>query len=265
MRIPFTKCSGCGNDFIIIDNREGLLSKIEVSSFAKKICKRRSSIGADGILIIEQDKEFPFSMRYFNSNGSEADFCGNGARCVALYGVRQSIVSKNFLFSSKVGVHRVVIGKRIATSLPPPVEIRLNLKVEKLPSPLHYIKILVPHTVIFSEGREDVSILGKRIRFHPRFQPEGTNVDFVELKGPSLLKIRTYERGVEGETLSCGTGAAASAIISFLLKRVSPPVRCLFKGGELLVRFPQDLSEIWLEGATEITFNGEVEYEESKS
>ena len=260
MRIPFTKCSGCGNDFIIIDDREEILSKIDLPPFIKKICKRRNSIGADGVLIIEPDKEFPFSMRYFNSDSSEADFCGNGARCVALYGFKQNIVSKNSIFSSKAGIHKAVIGERIAISLPPPSEIKLNLKLEELPSPLHYIKILVPHTVIFFG---DISTLGKKIRSHPEFQPEGTNVNFVELAGPSLLRIRTYERGIEGETPACGTGAVASSVIAFSLKKVSPPVRCIFKGGELWVKFPEDLSEVWLEGNAELTFNGEVEYEET--
>ena len=261
MKIPFTKCSGCGNDFIIVDNREGLLSKIDIPYFTKLVCRRRDSIGADGVLIMEKDREFPFLMRYFNKDGSRAEFCGNGARCIALYSYKNNITSNSFSFRSEAGIHRALIKDKVSISLPSPQEIRLNLEPKEFAYPIHYIKVLVPHSVVFSKG-EDILDLGKRIRFHPKFQPEGTNVDFVELAGPSILKIRTYERGVEGETPSCGTGAVASSIIAFLLKMATLPVRCKFKGGELIVRFSQDLGEVWLEGDTELTFKGEVEYKE---
>ncbi len=219
MKIAFTKLEGSGNDFVLIDN-----IKSNVPSFSKKsrskLCDRKRGIGADGILLLEKDRKFPFMMRYFNADGKEAEMCGNGARCSALYASMKNIVPSKFSFRSKSGIHKAQVFENNLVKVELPAckfERNVKIKIEGKKFDGFFLTVGVPHLVIFAENidKVDVEKIGKRIRNLKRFTPEGTNVNFVKIKNRNRLSIRTYERGVEAETLSCGTGAAASAYIAY--------------------------------------------------
>lgn len=228
MKIAFTKVEGLGNDFILIDNRENRISPLK-KSIRRRLCSRKKGIGADGILILEKDKEFPFMMRYYNADGGEAEMCGNGARCAALYAFSKGFVCRKFSFRSKSGIHNAEIlkGNSVKVGLPAcEFKGKIKLKIGRIKLDGFFLKVGVPHLVIFSKHIEkvDVEQIGKKIRNLKRFAPEGTNVNFVEILSKNRLGVRTYERGVEGETLSCGTGAAAASALAYREKLVSLPV-----------------------------------------
>ncbi len=266
MEIAFTKMVGNGNDFIVVDNRSGALSARTYSAFAR-ICQRKTSIGADGVLVMENDPGLPFSMRYFNSDGSEAEMCGNGARCLALYAHSKGIASQEMSFSSRAGVHTASVSANwVRLKFTDPGEVRLDLPFvlneERLVC--HFLNSGVPHLVLFVENLRAVKVteLGRGLRFHPELEPEGANVNFVQVIGNTSIKIRTYERGVEDETLSCGTGAVASAIVSHLKGRVQPPVEVSTQGGFLRVDFQSQEGEVtgvYLEGEARIAYEGKIE------
>ena len=272
--IVFTKMSGSGNDFIVIDNRNKIVKT--ASAFAKKYCNRE---GVDGLLLVEKShlRHADFRMVYYNSDGSRASFCGNGARCISLFAYLNKIASSKMSFESDAGL----ISSEVKDNLKCHCESRLDgpwqsqtVKI-KMPAPKNFkldfdlttavpiakpsacygasknfeasfVNTGVPHTVIFVESLRkqgylvedikniDVNNLGRLIRFHKKFKPAGTNVNFVKVLGKNKLQVRTYERGVEAETLACGTGVVASAIISIMKKYVSSPVSVLTQGGETL-------------------------------
>lgn len=266
MEITFTKMVGNGNDFIVVDNRSGALSAEVYSAFAR-ICQRKTSVGADGVLLMEKDPELPFSMRYFNSDGSEAEMCGNGARCIALYAHSKGIAPREMSFSSRAGVHTASVSANwIRLKFTDPGEVRLDvplvLNAERLVC--HFLNSGVPHLVLFVENLPTLKVteFGRGLRFHPELGPEGANVNFVQVIGDTSIKIRTYERGVEDETLSCGTGAVASAIVSHLKGKVQPPVEVSTQGGLLRVDFQPlggQVTEVYLEGEARIAYEGKIE------
>jgi diaminopimelate epimerase len=262
---PFYKSTGCGNDFIIFDNREGEIPT--TSEFIKKVCERKFGIGGDGVLFIEKSHRSDFKMRIFNPDGSEAELCGNGARCIASVAKRLGVCTDNPSFETGAGVLSASIaGDTVKVSLPHPTETALNLRLPidgKNGRSLHFINTGVPHTVMLVNDvlSVDVQGLGSKIRHHPRFQPNGTNVDFVEIKDSKSIKLRTYERGVENETLACGTGAVASACITALLGHTNPPViEVEVMGGETLkiyfVITKGKIEDLFLEGRVQILFKG---------
>ncbi len=235
--IPFTKLQSSGNDFVIINNFDSIIARSNQTDLAKKICPRKTGVGSDGLLILEPDSDYPFFMRFLNPDGTEA-FCGNGSLCSALLACRLNLAPSQMTFRSPWGIHQAsVAGDTVALTMPPPKDWKLNLKIDRATG--HFINSGAPHTVLFVEDCDqiDIASAGRHIRHHSLFAPGGTNVDFAQVLSPSRLVIRTYERGVENETLSCGSGAVAAASTGFLVKQLIPPIICTFKGGDLWVDF----------------------------
>lgn len=262
MKLDFTKAHGAGNDFIVFAHPEQ--PDDFFSKAAPALCDRRKGIGADGILLIRKEPGYDFRMVYFNSDGSRAEFCGNGARVLVLFAWVRKIAGEAMAFRSDVGKLRGEIRKGEPwVSLPDPEDIKLNQQIKGLPSPIFLVNSGVPHAVVFLDdlANLDVENLGSMIRSHPYFAPAGTNADFVHIQSDGKISVRTYERGVDAETLACGTGAAAVATILNLVKDIKPPIELSFPGGFLNVDFTvnEGISDVMLGGETEITFTGEIE------
>ncbi|MFZ5802209.1 MAG: diaminopimelate epimerase [Candidatus Omnitrophota bacterium] len=263
--IPFYKIAASGNDFIVIDNRKRVITKPK--SFARKVCAFHTGIGADGLLLLENSRFGQFKMRIINSDGSEAEACGNGFRCIALFAREIMDLSKSFRFESLAGmVYAKVDGSRVRVQLPQPKGLELDRKLDIGGETLGYcfINTGVPHAVIFTKKlkRLDLNCLAPKIRYHRRFAPKGTNVNFVEVQSHHEIHVRTYERGVEAETMACGTGSTASAIVSSLKGFTRPPVRVITHGGEVLIidfkNHDFEASEVTLEGEVNIVFEGKL-------
>lgn len=263
--LTFSKMVASGNDFIVIDNRKGLF-KNPVKT-AAKICSLHTGIGADGVLLFEKSQKADFKMRIINSDGSEAEACGNGFRCIALYAKEKVGYSSSFCFESLAGIiHAQVKNKNVRVQMVNPTALRLRAQLQVEGHRLHYsfLNTGVPHSVILVQGLEkiDVPNLGRMVRYHKDFQPKGTNVNFVEVKTVRDIQVRTYERGVENETLACGTGSTASAIITCLSGYAKPPVRVHTRGGEILtVDFKRDgekLTNVTLEGEASFVYEGKI-------
>jgi diaminopimelate epimerase len=267
--ILFTKMSGHGNDFIVIDNRGENLS-IDWSEKACSWCRRRGAVGADGILLVEKSNIADFKMKIFNADGSEAEMCGNGARCVAAFAARRKIARQRMTFETLAGIIEAdVKNEDVSIKLTEPVGIKdgITLNIGDVELPAFFVNSGVPHTVVFKDNvaevpEEEIKKTGRMIRFHFLFQPAGTNVDFVEILGPGRIRVRTYERGVEEETLACGTGAVAASIITSKFKNIgNPPVRVEMPGGTLSVTFKSkkdNFEDVWLSGKVDWIFNGEI-------
>ncbi len=264
--VPFVKMSGTGNDFILIDHRIPCVPREEQPQFVRKICRRRFSVGADGVFFIEPSDTVDFRWRFYNADGSEAEMCGNGARCVARYAYLNNIAARKMSFETLAGIVRAEICEddEVQVQLTPPADLRLGLSIHMAGKKheLFFINTGVPHAILFTEDEEPpVAEWGAEIRHHPMFKPEGTNVNFVCLLGENRLGVRTYERGVEEETRACGTGAVAAAIIASVCKRVSSPVHITTSGGEsLLVKFElfngSQVKNVTLTGPTRIIYEG---------
>jgi diaminopimelate epimerase len=239
----FTKMSGAGNDFIVVEGRPGLKGP----ELARKLCPRRIAIGADGLLVLERGRNGSHRMIYYNADGSRA-FCGNGSRCAAMWMRRRNWSGRNVSFQSDNGpLEAVVTGpERVRLRMPPatPPESRTAGKWRGF-----FLDTGVPHFVVPVKKLDavDVEAVGRELRFHKAFAPKGANVNFVE-RG----RIRTYERGVEAETLACGTGAVAAA-----LAKGRSPVALKARSGDILKVEWTSLSDIWLEGPAVVTFEGE--------
>jgi len=257
--LKFVKMVASGNDFVVIDSRipssriRGPLPKL-----ARSLCQRNTGVGADGLLVLEASNKADFRMRIFNADGSEPEMCGNGLRCAALQAHK-----KRLKIETKAGIYEAaVIGKnKVKIKMEEPKGLRLNfpITVNRRSIKVNYIDTGVPHTVIFVQGLEEIDVgsIGRNIRYHKRFEPRGTNVDFVEIMDEENIKMRTYERGVEGETLACGTGAVASAIIAGQGANVRT------RGGILKVYFNKrgnKIKDVYLEGEAKEVYRGEVNY-----
>ena len=269
--IPFTKMVGAGNDFILVDNREGLLSG-DVSNLVEVMCSRRVSIGADGVLLVEESHIADFKMRYFNADGGEAEFCGNGARCIALYAYLKGIAGDEMTFESQTGVRRAhVNGQAVTIDMPTPKEMRFHLPLSGESAAASFVRVGVPHVVLFLDEIDTVDVVkrGKAIRMMDQFQPEGTNVNFVQLLGSNELKVRTYERGVEDETYSCGTGVCASAVVAYLVHTIQPPLKVVTKTGVMLtVSFHSQGEQIegcTLSGEAKVVYRGKITLHEEET
>ncbi|MFH1239169.1 MAG: diaminopimelate epimerase [bacterium] len=262
--ICFTKMSGSDNDFVVIDNRRTVIS--QRASLARVVCQRKTSVGADGLIVIEKSKKADFKMRIFNPDGSEAEMCGNGARCAALYVSIKP--GKRLTMETGAGVltAKIMTGNSVKLKMPEPKDLKLNfnIMVDKKPQKLSYLNTGVPHAVLWvgAIDKVDVYNLGKKIRYHSSFQPGGTNVNFVKVKDRNSIYVRTYERGVEDETLACGTGSTASAIIAGLTKGLRSPVSVHTRGGEVLkIYFSQKdnkIENMYLEGKVKFVFAGKM-------
>lgn len=262
--IPFIKMVASGNDFIVIDNRAKIIK--DALKFTQKICSLHTGVGADGVLLFEKSAKAAFKMRIINSDGSEAEACGNGFRCIARYAKEKHGFPSQFKFESVSGIIQAnVKNKSVCVELVKPTGFKEG-ELDVSGHRLHYsfINTGVPHAVIFVEGlpKIDVAALGRAIRYHNHFKPKGTNVNFVEVENERGIRVRTYERGVEAETLACGTGSTASAVISSLAGYTKPPVRVRTSGGEILtidfVRQGNELKKVTLEGEVEFVYEGKL-------
>lgn len=268
MTLEFAKMSGAGNDFIVIDDRENALGD-DAPELAKQLCRRRISVGADGLITLVPSTRSAFRMRYFNADGSEADMCGNGGRCAVMFAHRRGIAGEKMTFESRSGLHHAVIlsPTEVRLAMPTPRAMLLDfdifLKGEKLV--VHRVNTGVPHAVHEVQDLEELQVveLGRAIREHRDFLPDGTNADFVRVLDRSTIEIRTYERGVEDETLACGTGAVAAALTMAALGRVEPPVAVRTRAGWTLsvgfYRSDLGFCDVSLSGDARIVYEGKID------
>lgn len=257
MTIGFNKYQGAGNDFIIIDNRDKIFNP-ENSGLINRLCDRRFGIGADGLILINSNKDFEFEMVYFNSDGFEGSMCGNGGRCAADFAIRSKIAGKKMTFKAIDGIHEAYEEEGL-------IRLRMNdVKEPGLVNNNYFLNTGSPHYVIFSDQLSNLDVYGegKKIRWSEPFQPGGTNVNFAEVENNGIY-VRTFERGVEDETLSCGTGVTASAIASVLTGHFDRgPVNVRTRGGDLRVEFEvtgDKITNIWLKGPATFVFEGKIE------
>ncbi len=257
MEIEFFKYQGAGNDFIVIDNRNQNFDASN-NELVKNICDRRFGVGGDGLMLLQNKDSYDFQMVYFNSDGYEGTMCGNGGRCIVAFANFLGIISKNTKFKAVDGDHEAIV------DTPEFIKLQMNnvSNVEIQPD-YYFLDTGSPHYVQFVKGIEELDVynLGRKIRYNDRFKKEGTNVNFVEEINNRLL-VRTYERGVENETLACGTGIAASAICASLYygkQKDSYDIKAL--GGDLKVSYQKSgetFSNIWLEGPAKQVFKGAI-------
>jgi diaminopimelate epimerase len=274
MLLKFFKMNGAGNDFIIVDNRDLSLTKELDTDTIAALCDRHRGIGADGLLAVEPaQKGADFRFRYYNADGGEAEMCGNGARCFGRFTAHLGeIVLKKVTFETIAGTLAAeMIGEDVRIAMSEPKDLKLNTeaKVEGLDAALHFVNTGVPHVVSFLENAEaldnfDVYNNGSAIRNHAAFAPAGTNANFAAVLAPDHISIRTYERGVEDETLACGTGMVASALVHHLLTGAPSPIKVDVEGGDTLeIGFvktgEQTFTKVTLTGPADFVFEGEID------
>lgn len=277
--ISFTKMSGSGNDFILVDNRTPVLAEDQLVPFTRAMCPRRTSVGADGAIFLARtpgESDLDFRMRYFNADGSEAAMCGNGARCIAAFAHALGAVDGEMRFATPAGpIQAWITNQGVKVELTPPsaIEKRALLGLAADLQTAYFIDTGVPHAVLFVERIDDVDVLdcGRKVREHAAFAPAGANANFVEPSpdgngngnaSASTIAIRTYERGVEDETLACGTGAVACALVAAHVRGLSSPVRVKVASGDVLViHFDGEgpsFTKAYLEGSVRTVYRAEV-------
>ncbi len=260
MQITFSKMSGAGNDFIVIDNMRRSISLSESQIHA--LCARKTGIGADGLILVEPSEHLDFSMRYYNADGKPGSMCGNGGRCAAYFSWKTGMSGKTIAFEANGNRYDAwITGKECAKlKMTPPGQFRDNFAANGFSC--HFIDTGSPHTIIYTEGLDtfDVHDSGKTVRNNSLLFPEGTNVNFLEVTGQDSLSLRTFERGVEAETLACGTGAVAAALVSYRLGKLSSTcVRVTVRSGDILeVCFSDDMQEVYLSGPVKEVYTGAV-------
>lgn len=269
--IPFVKMSGSGNDFVVVDNRSGIIPPEEVAEFTQMVCRRRLSIGADGVVLIERawpGEAVDFRWRYINADGSDGELCGNGAMCGARFAVLNGIARDECRFLTPSGVVEAEVScdpgdpsVRIAIDQPGAITHGIELTAAGTRATFSALRVGVPHAVTIVDDPDAqfgdfdsvaFAEFGRAVRHDPAFAPAGTNVNVISLRDRNTLRMRTYERGVEAETLACGTGAVASAITAVSLGLVKAPVSVVVSSGRVLkVDFAWDG-----ERATDVTLSG---------
>jgi len=262
MQIDFTKMSGAGNDFIVIDNRSGNFSLSRAQIHA--MCTRKTGIGADGLILIETSGKADFRMNYHNADGFPGSMCGNGGRCAVwfafLLGIRPSGI--RYVFEAGPGQYEAEItgDESVRLHMLPPADFRDGLQAGAWSC--HFVNTGSPHVIAYVDNLDNMDVFaeGKAIRHRKDLFPEGTNVNFLEITGTDSLSIRTFERGVEDETLACGTGTVAAALMSYRLDKVtSSPVRVKVRSGDtLLVGFNDSMDDIYLEGPARVVYRGTI-------
>ncbi len=267
MVLEFAKMNGAGNDFVLIDNRSRTirLSREQIA----RLCDRHRGIGADGLmLLVPSGGKADWAWEFYNSDGSTGEMCGNGARCFARFVRRKAGAAERITFETEAGVIAAKFdGARVTVNLTPPEGLRLNEQVALAEGPItvHSLNTGVPHAILFVPDADQAMVerLGPQVRRHPHFAPKGTNVDFVQVLAPGMIRVRTFERGVEGETLACGTGVAASALVASRVHRFGAPVKVHVQSGdELEVGFAErsgGFAEVTLTGPAEYVFEGRIE------
>jgi len=268
MIVEFTKMNGAGNDFVLIDNREQKL-KLTRDQIVR-LCHRQRGIGADGLFLLVPNNAgtAQWAWEFYNSDGSTADMCGNGARCFARFISRKTGATGQTTFQTGAGVITGTFnGERVTVNLTRPKDLKLNewISVGSVKLEVHSINSGVPHAVLFVPDADKAMVqqLGTEIRHHPHFSPKGTNVNFVQILGPNSIRVRTYERGVEGETLACGTGVSAAALVVACVHGFTSPVKVQVQGGDLLevsfTRSGNEFSDVRLTGPADFSFEGKIE------
>ena len=269
MTLEFLKMSGAGNDFILLDNRNARI--VLTPEQVARLCHRQFGIGADGLMLLVPSVtgKADWAWRFYNSDGSDAAMCGNGARCFARYIQRVTGWTKpTVTFETAAGVITAEFqGERVTINLTAPHDLRLSEPVTTRAGVLQVSSINtgVPHAVVFVEDADQAMVqpLGSELRWHEHFKPRGTNVNFVQVLGPDRLRVRTYERGVEGETLACGTGVTASALVASRLHGFNSPISIQVQSGdELSVSFRSDsqggFADVRLGGPATFVFEGRI-------
>ncbi len=270
MLLTFTKMNGAGNDFVLLDNRDEKL-QLDPKVIAK-LCDRHRGVGGDGVLAVEPARNgADFRMRYYNRDGSEAEMCGNGARCFARFASRAAGLRGGVQFETPAGVIGAeLIGDAVRLTMSTPKDLRMNveLALEHENLTAHFVNTGVPHAVLFLDhgpALDDVAVerLGAQIRHHAAFAPAGTNVNFAQKIDAQTIAIRTYERGVEAETLACGTGVVASGIIFHELTGAQSPVAVRVRGGDVLEagfeKTAAGYGKVTLTGPATFVFEGTME------
>jgi len=264
MSFDFIKAEGAGNDFIIIDE-ESLPAGLDLKKLVVEICERKKSIGADGVMLYGKSEASDFKMRIFNPDGSEVEMCGNGSRCMGLYAYTYKGHKHQLTMETLAGVIEIEINNGLPRlKLTDPKDTKLNfiIDIDGNDLGISFINTGVPHVVCVADKVDEVSLddLGSKIRNHKEFMPEGTNANFIEIINKHSIKIRTYERGVEAETLACGTGSAASAVIAAMLNKVKSPVGVKTASGEILKIYfdleNKECKNLYLEGACNLIYKG---------
>lgn len=257
MNINFYKYQGTGNDFILIDDREAKYSGLTQSQISF-LCNRRFGIGADGLILLQEEKDYDFKMKYFNADGNESTMCGNGGRCVVKFAHDLNIISEKTCFVAIDGPHNAEVKNQL---------VRLKMKDVSEIKQVDDSFILntgSPHYVTFVDDADDINVFfeGKKIRYSEPFNKEGINVNFVAKTDDGII-VRTYERGVENETFSCGTGVVASAIVNAIIEKTQEnSINIKTLGGTLKVelnRNEKGFDNIWLIGPAEYVFKGQIE------
>lgn len=248
MSLLYSHYSGAGNAFFIFDNRKENFPLACIS----EICRQH---GLDGVIFLESSKNADYKMRIFNRDSSEAEMCGNGLRCFIKYLKELGFCQKTYVIETKAGIHTAWLQEEgVCVHMRPPSQLKWNLAPN-----LSFINTGVPHAVLFvpSVDSLDISVEGPKWRFHPFFAPAGANVNFVSLRDENSIFIRTYERGVEGETLACGTGAVASALATAYRHSYSSPLEVFVRSGEILkISFTKDFKNIEMEGPATLIKRG---------
>ena len=265
--LRFTKMNGAGNDFVMIDNRAGDV-RLQPEQIVR-ICDRHRGVGADGILLLEKGSNgADFRMRYYNRDGGEAEMCGNGARCFARFAKKVAGAPERISFQTPAGLIGARLhGDLVTLNMSDPTDLRLNLRlqIDGEDAVVHYINSGVPHVVVPVARLDVVHVFtqGAAIRRHKKFSSQGANVNFIEKRGAQKILVRTYERGVEDETLACGTGVVASALIFAVTEKVDGPVSVTVRSGsELSVDFKRagnQFRNVTLTGPAEFAFEGTIE------
>lgn len=266
-KIPFSKYSGCGNDFVLIDNREGNFPT-ENGQLIRNLCRRSLGIGADGIVLLENSSDADYRMRIFNPDGNEAEMCGNGLRCLGMYLKEIGIPGNSFHIEVTKKIYPIQIeGKQVEVSMAPPEIFQkdLSIRIDHRDYQMDYLDTGVPHVVLFDDHIEEIDVneLGSKIRHHPLFAPKGANVNFATLKQGAFIELRTFERGVEAETLACGTGSAAVAIAASAKWGATNPITVKTRSGECLEfnlkQGPKGISQILMKGPANQIYSGIVD------
>jgi len=257
--------SGSGNDFIIIDNRDDILAGLDIAVFIRNVCRRKLSAGADGMILIENSEEMDFQWRFYNSDGSRAEMCGNGARCAARFAFLNGITGSKMVFGTDAGsIRATVTASQVKIRMTDPCDYKpaVSLQINGRGVTLGTINTGVPHAVIEVDDIEKVDVIGigRKVREHADFAPAGTNVNFIAPEKGSSLSIRTYERGVEGETLACGTGAVAGALVHALNTGAQSPIDMVTRSGSrLTIHYKiagETCSEVDMEGDARVIYSG---------
>lgn len=265
--IPFFKMSGSGNDFIIIDHRNTFIDESTLTGLITGVCRRKLSVGADGFILIENSKHHDFSWRFYNSDGSRAEMCGNGARCAARFAQLNGIAGAELSFETDAGVISARIkADRVKVTMPDPTDLKFDFGVDLEDGSLMVSSANtgVPHVIILQDQIDDLEVvrIGREIRYHRDFAPAGTNVNFICRNDGNTIAIRTYERGVEDETLACGTGSIASALVAAHKLEMTSPIDVMTRSGEYLtIYFAENngrFHNIYMEGDARVIYAGKL-------